>query len=107
MSRPWGISSEVWGRCMKLVPEWLNERGGVVVYQNQNFDSSHFGERSFMPARFLAEEDNEFHDAPEERRPNGGLPSLRQQKVDHIMLKEFGGELDVLLAACFKEDEDG
>lgn len=80
---------------------WLTERGGVVVYENHMFDSSHFGDRSFMPARYIAEDD-QMHDAPEERRPNGGLPSLRQQKIDHIKAEDFDS-VDECLVACFKD----
>lgn len=103
MSRPWPIHQETWDRCMELFPKWLEERGGIVVYENHVFDSSSFGDRSYMPARFIAE-DNQMHDAPAEHRPNGGVPSMRQQKVDHIKLEEFDGDLDKALA-CFEKDE--
>ena len=55
-----------------------------------------------MPARYIAEDD-QMHDAPEEHRPNGGLPSLRQQKVDHIKLEDFPSMEEAL--ACFKKDD--
>jgi len=104
MARPWKVSPEVYQRCMRqLFPVWLKERGGVVVYENHMMDSSHLGDRSFMPAKYIAEEDNQLHDAPQELRPNGGVPSMRQQRVDHITLEEFANELDKALA-CFVED---
>jgi hypothetical protein len=104
MGRPWPVKADIAYGCLKsLFPMWLRERGGIVVYENHMLDSSHLGERTYMPARYLAEEDNQLHDAPEEYRPNGGLPSLRQQKVDHIKLEDFGGDIDKALA-CFKEE---
>jgi hypothetical protein len=100
MSRPWGVSSQNWNQCIHdLFPKWLKERGGIVVYENHVLNSSHLGDRSFMPARYIAE-DNQLHDAPEEHRPHGGLPSLRQQRVDHIKLEDFGGNVDEALG-CF------
>lgn len=104
MSRPWKVGPKQWEQCMRLFPTWLRERGGIVVYENHNFDSSHFGDRSYMPARYIAEDD-QMHDAPDERRPNGGVPSMRQQKVDHIALEEFGGDMDKALG-CFTSDKE-
>lgn len=101
MSRPWSVDSDIWYGCKELFYLWLKERGGIIVYENHMMDSSHLGETTFMPARYLAEEDNQLHDAPEEYRPNGGLPSLRQQKVDHIKLEDFDGSVDKALE-CFK-----
>lgn len=86
-----------------LFPKWLKERGGIVVYENHMFDSSCFGDKTFMPARYEAE-DNQMHDAPEEHRPNGGLPSMRQQKVDHIKLEDFPGIEDAL--KCFIKEAE-
>ncbi len=104
MSRPWSVDKENWDQCIKnLFPMWLRDRGGIVVYENHMLDSSSLGARSFMPARYLAE-DNQMHDAPEEYRPNGGLPSLRQQKVDHIILEDFNGDVDEALV-CFAVEE--
>jgi len=104
VSRPWSVTSENWDRCINdLFPRWLKERGGIVVYENHMLDSSHLGDKSFMPARYLAEEDNQLHDAPDEHRPNGGLPSLRQQKVDTIRLEEFDGDIEKALACFIKE----
>jgi hypothetical protein len=88
-----------------LFPKWLKERGGIVVYENHMMDSSRLGDRTYMPARYVASEDNQLHDAPEEYRPNGGLPSLRQQKVDKVTLGEFGGDLEQALA-CFRKEEE-
>lgn len=88
---------------MNLFPTWLKERGGVVVYQNHNFDSSRMGDQTFLPARYVAE-DGQMHDAPEEFRPMDGLPSMRQQKVDHVKLEEFDGDLTKALA-CFVQDD--
>ena len=104
MTRPWSVNPENWDQCMHLFPKWLEERNGIVVYENHVLDSSSLGDKSFMPARYVAEEDNQLHDAPEEHRPNGGLPSLRQQKVDHIKLDEFDGDMEKALA-CFMQDE--
>lgn len=101
MSRPWTVAPENWELCInKLFPMWLKERDGIVVYENHMLDSSHLGDKSFIPAHYIAEEDGQLHDAPEEWRPNGGLPSLRQQRVDHIKLEEFDGDVSKALA-CF------
>ena len=103
--RPWSIAPENYARCIEdLFPKWLKDRGGIVVYENHFFDSSSFGDKTFMPARYVAEEDNKMHDAPNEYRPNGGVPSMRQQKVDHITLDEFGGIKEAL--ACFEKEVD-
>lgn len=103
MSRPWTVAPENWDQCMRLFPTWLKERNGIVVYENHMFDSSSFGDKTFMPARFIAEDD-QMHDAPDEHRPNGGVPSMRQQKVDHVTLDEFDGDLNKALA-CFVRDD--
>lgn len=104
MTRSWGVAPENWDQCVNnLFPKWLRERGGIVVYENHNFDASGFGDKTFMPARY-EDEDGKMHDAPDEYRPNDGLPSMRQQKVDHVMLDEFDGDLRNALA-CFKEDK--
>jgi len=100
--RPWRVSAESAEQCKRLFPLWLKERGGIVVYQNCMFDSSHIGDQSFMPARFIAEEDNQMHDAPDELRPNGGLPSLRQQQQDHIEMSEYGNDIERALDEAFK-----
>lgn len=102
MCRPHRISGILWNGCMKKFEDWLQTREGIVVYENRLMDSSHFGEISFMPAKFYAEESDELQDAPEELRPNGGLPSLRQQKIDHIRLEEFDGDVEKCLKACFE-----
>lgn len=99
--RPHVVSSGVWDRCMSFFPMWLRERGGIAVYENHNFDSSAFGQMSFMPMRFQAEDDT-WHDAPEEHRPGGGVPSLRQQRIDIVKLDEFDGDVETCIAACFK-----
>lgn len=95
--RPWGISKDYYDYCMKLFPIWLRERKGVVVYQNRMMGSSRLGDTTFTPARFYAEGDTQLHDAPMRL---GDVPSRLQEKVDHITLEEFGGELDKALA-CF------
>lgn len=76
-----------------------------MVYENHVLDSSHLGDKAFMPARYIAREDNQLHDAPEELRPEGGLPSLRQQKVDHVKLEEFDGDVSKALACFVKEEK--
>jgi len=102
MSRPWSVNPENWDQCINyLFPKWLKERGGIVVYENHMFDSSSLGDKTFMPARYIAE-DNQMHDAPEEHRPNGGVPSMRQQKVDHIRLEDFSTLEDAL--ECFEKE---
>ena len=53
MARPWSVTAENWERCMTLFPTWLRERGGIVVYENHVFDSSRFGDKTFMPARSM------------------------------------------------------
>lgn len=103
MGRPWKISAGSYGQCMRLFPTWLKERGGIVVYENHMMDSSHFGDRSFMPAKYYAQEDDQLHDAPDRI---GDVPSRFQEKTDHITLKEFGGELLKALA-CFEEESAG
>lgn len=104
MSRPWPVSKDVYYGCIhNLFPMWLRERGGIVVYENHVLDSSSRGDKTFMPARYIAEEDNQLHDAPEEYRPNGGVPSMRQQRVDHIKLEDFESIDDAL--KCFTEDQ--
>ncbi len=104
MSRPWKIDGGVWNQCMELFPKWLRERSGIVVYENHVLDSFYLGQTTFMPAKFIAEEDNQLHDAPEEHRPHGGLPSMRQQKVDVVRLEDFGGDV-VQALACFVRDD--
>jgi len=100
-SRPWPINKEQYDTCLnRLFPTWLKDRGGIVVYQNHVLDSSHVGDITFLPARYLAE-DNKLHDAPDEWRPNDGLPSFRQQRVDHVKLEEFDGDLEKALK-CFR-----
>lgn len=100
-NRPYPVDSEKWERCtLDLFPKWLEERGGIVVYECHMLDSSHLGSRTYMPARYEAE-DGQMHDAPDEHRPNGGLPSLRQQKIDHIKLEDFGGDVGRCIAECF------
>jgi hypothetical protein len=84
---------------MKLFPTWLKERSGIIVYENRMLDSSHLGDTTYMPARFYAIGDTVLHDAP---KRIGDVPSRFQEKVDHITLEEFGGELDKALA-CFTE----
>jgi len=95
----WTISPENYELCVKeLFPMWLKERGGIIVYENHMFDSSSFGGQTFLPARYIAE-DNKMHDAPGEYRPHGGLPSFREQKVDHIKLEDFASVDEAL--KCF------
>ena len=104
--RPWTVAPHNWDVCMKdLFPRWLTSRGGIVVYENHVLDSSCLGDKTFMPARFLAQEDDQLHDAPDQYRPNGGLPSQRQQKVDTITLEEFEGSTDKALSCFVKEPE--
>ena len=105
MTRPWEINTDVWEQCMVLFPLWLQERGGIVVYENHMLDSSRCGDRTYMPARYYATDHNGTDvlcDAPDEWRTNGGVPSCRQQKVDHIKLDEFGGDLARALEKCFQ-----
>ena len=103
MPRPWSVASENWDTCINvLFPLWLKQRGGIVVYENHVLDSSHCGDKTFMPAKYKGEDD-EMHDAPDEYRPNGGLPSLRQQKVDHIKPEDFGS-LEKALECFIKEE---
>ena len=106
MSRPWSINPTSYDACMKdLFPRWLRERGGVVVYQNQMFDSSSFGDTTFLPKRYLST-DNQIHEASEQYYPDSiGLPSLRQQKVDHVTLEEFGGDVEKALS-CFAKGQE-
>jgi hypothetical protein len=101
--RPWGINPEQWNEELKsLFSTWLKDRGGIVVYENQMFDSSAFGSRSYVPARYYAEGSSVLHPAPQWI---GDLPSERQHKVDHITLEEFDGDVERLLAECFTEED--
>lgn len=104
--RPWAVSTEAFSQIQSLAQKWLKERDGIIVYENHMMDSSHLGETSFMPARFIAEEDDAMHDAPMQRRPNGGLPSLRQEAVDHITAEQYGGDPAKALNAAFAEETD-
>ena len=100
--RPWTVAPENWDACnSELFPRWLKERGGVVVYENHMMDSSYMGDKTFLPARYIAT-DGQSVEAPDEWRPEDGLPSLRQQKVDHIKLEDFEGVDDAL--RCFVKD---
>lgn len=101
MARPWKVAPENVIRCRELFPKWLRERGGIAVYENHVLDSSHLGDVTYLPLRYQAEND-QWVDAPaDEWRPHGGLPSLRQQRVDTIKLEEFGGDVERALA-CFE-----
>jgi hypothetical protein len=85
---------------------WLQERGGIVVYENQMLDSSARGDQTFMPVRFVASEDDLLHWAPMEHRPDGGLPSRRQQQVDVISLEDFPDTTPAsVVGMCFKFEE--
>lgn len=98
MSRPWPVDKDNWNQCTcVLFPKWLKERGGVVVYENHMMDSSQRGMLSFMPARYMAE-DNQLHDAPPRI---GDVPSRFQEKVDHIKLEDFDGDV-VQALTCFQ-----
>jgi len=90
--RPWSVFGETFETLQGLAQKWLKERGGIIVYENHMMDSSRLGDTTFMPARLIAEEDDQLHDAPMEHRPNGGLPSCRQQAVDHITLEQYDGD---------------
>jgi len=105
--RPWIVGAEAYEQLERLAPKWLTERGGVVVYENQTLDSSRLGDTSFMPARFVAEEDDQEHDAPMERRPNGGLPSFRQQATDHITIEQYGGDPEKAFKEAFAKEKRG
>ena len=102
--RPWVLCKEAYEQVVRLAPMWLKERGGIVVYENHVMDSSRLGETTFMPAKFIAQEDDQLHDAPMEHRPNGGLPSCRMEAVDHIMLEQYNGDVEKTVAAAFKEE---
>lgn len=102
--RPWVLHKEAYEQVMRLAPMWLKDRGGVVVYENHMMDSSHLGETTFMPARFIAQEDDQMHDAPMQHRPNGGVPSCRMEAVDHITLEQYNGDAEKAIAAAFKEE---
>lgn len=104
--RPWIVHREAAATCKVLFPKWLREREGIIVYQNQTLDSSHLGETAYMPARFIAQEDDHLHWAPLENRPNGGLPSLRQQQVDLIVLADYAtADVDGVIAKAFRFEE--
>jgi len=105
--RPWSVYKDSWIPALELFSTWLKERGGIVIYENHVMDSSHFGSTAYMPAQYIADEDGELHDAPDEYRPNGGLPSMRQQKVDTITLAEFDGDMNKALECFAKKESDG
>lgn len=92
--RPWIIDDEQWDQCINnLFPTWLKERNGVVVYENHMMDSSNLGDLSFMPFKYLAE-DGSMREAPNRL---GDVPSRFQERVDHIRLEEFSGDLEKAL----------
>jgi hypothetical protein len=104
--RPWKVFFDAVETLNGRLPMWLVERGGIVVYENHMMDSSHRGEQTFMPVRFLASEDNALHWAPLEHRPDGGLPSLRQEQVDLIELSDFPDTTPAaIIGKCFMFEE--
>jgi hypothetical protein len=97
MNRPHEIDADIWDDIEVLFHVWLRERGGVVVYENQNFNSSELGAKSFMPAKYIAR-DEKTYDAPARI---GDVPSRFQERVDHIKLEDFDGDVERVFAACF------
>ena len=97
----WVIDREIWQRCMDLFPTWLRERGGIAVYENHMMDSSECGSTSFMPARFYAKEVEGLQDAPPRI---GDVPSRFKERVDHIQLEEFGGDVQKCIDYCFVQE---
>ena len=87
--RPWKVSASVIEQCKKLFPAWLSQRGGIVIYENHVLDSFALGQTTFMPVLFIAAEDDALHWSPLEHRPDGGLPSRRQQQVDLVELSDY------------------
>ena len=74
-----------------LVRKWLLERGGVVLYMNVDFCSSNFGACSFLPANFIAQEDDQMHPAPSRL---GDVPSRFKYPQDFICLEQYGGDIE-------------
>jgi hypothetical protein len=95
---------EVSASYRNLFATWLKTRGGIVVYENHILDSHALGHTTFMPAMFEGIDDR-MHPAPSEYCPHGGIPSLREQRVDHIMLEDFGNDVERCLQ-CFKFIEE-
>lgn len=103
--RPWTAhfsESELKDRFLM----WLQERGGIVVYENHMLDSSARGDQTFMPVQFLCNEKPGLQWAPREYCPHGGLPSRRQQQVDLIELADFPDTTPAaVVGKCFKFEE--
>lgn len=104
--RPWTVHHEAAETCQHRFPMWLVERGGIVVYENHMMDSSGLGDQTFMPVKYIAQEDDKMHWAPLEHRPDGGLPSRRQQQVDLIELADFPDTPPAaIIGKCFLFEE--
>lgn len=104
--RPWKVHYDAVEQLRGRINTWIYERGGIVVYENHVLDSSARGDQTFMPVRFVASEDNALHWAPLEHRPNGGLPSQRQEQVDLIELADFPDTPPAaIIGKCFTFEE--
>jgi len=101
--RPWGVNPDNWDRVMRLFPTWLQDRGGIVVYENENFNSRAFGDRAFVPAMMQVEGEDDLRAAP---KRIGTLPSNFKEKVDQVTLEEFGGDVDLAIESCFRRRRD-
>jgi len=100
--RPWRVSPDVWDVVMEAFPMWLREREGIIVYENENFDSSAFGDQTFVPAMCYVEGSDRLKPAPKRL---GNLPSNFQYQADHIKLEEFDGDTDLAIRTCFVREE--
>lgn len=96
--RPWSIDNSQLPIVRILFPKWLRERGGIIVYENHNFDSSAFGDRSYTPAMVIFAGETEPRPAPNRL---GDVPSRFQYRVDHVTLEEFDGDVETALCTCF------
>jgi len=88
--RPWKVGNIAAEKLKPLLPTWLAERGGVIVYENHTLDSSDMWNTMFLPRKYLMEGDV-LTDAPTVRW-QGGLPSRWKEQVDFIELSEYDPE---------------
>jgi hypothetical protein len=50
--RPWRVGEENVEKLREVLPKWMDERHGIVVYENKDLSSSGQGDLSFAPRMF-------------------------------------------------------